>query len=116
MNNVNEVWALAESPLMTRWSKKVNPECPLPEYPRPQMMREQWLNLNGLWDYTIRPKDDIKVENYDGKILVPFPLESALSGVKKKLNPNEKLWYRRYFTLPKEWTEKKILLGNPNIT
>ena len=110
MNNVNEVWAPAESPLMTRWSKKVNPECPLPEYPRPQMIREDWLNLNGLWDYALRPKNDKKVENYDGKILVPFPLESALSGVKKKLNPDEKLWYRRYFTLPKEWAEKKLLL------
>jgi beta-galactosidase/beta-glucuronidase len=110
MNNVNEVWAPINNPLMTRWSKKVNPECPLPEYPRPQMIREQWLNLNGLWDYAIHPKNNKKVENYDGKILVPFPLESALSGVKKKLNPDQKLWYRRNFTFPKEWAEKKILL------
>jgi beta-galactosidase/beta-glucuronidase len=103
-------WVPVENPLMTRWSKDVNPECPLPEYPRPQMIREKWLNLNGLWNYTICPKNREKFNGYEGKILVPFPLESALSGVKKKLNPSEKLYYMTKFTIPKDWKKKKILL------
>ncbi len=73
-------WKPAKGPLMTRWAKEVSPSNAHPEYPRPQMVRKDWLNLNGLWEYAIRPKDEPKLANFDGQILVPFPVESALSG------------------------------------
>ncbi|MHA1508471.1 MAG: glycoside hydrolase family 2 protein [Promethearchaeota archaeon] len=103
-------WEPVKGNLLTRWSKEVNPEQPLPEYPRPQLKREEWLNLNGLWDYSIRPKDEEMVTSFDGKILVPFPLESALSGVKRKLKANQRLWYQRKFNIPSQWKNKNILL------
>ncbi len=106
----NSSWKPVIGQIMTRWASKVDPEVPLPEYPRPQLKRKEWLNLNGSWDYAIRPKDQTDVERFDGKILVPYPLESALSGVKKKLDPKEKLWYHRTFTIPEIWNQKKILL------
>src|SRR5216683_2003478 len=75
----------ADGPLQTRWTKDVSPTNPLPEYPRPQMVRKDWLNLNGQWDYAITAKDDPRPEKFDGKILVPYPIESALSGVMKRV-------------------------------
>lgn len=106
----NQDWKSVEGNIMTRWAKKISPENVLPEYPRPQMVRNKWMNLNGLWDYVIVSKEQKKITNYDGKLLVPYPLESALSGVKKQLLPSEKLWYRRTFTLPEEWTGQHLLL------
>ena len=103
-------WEPVKGNLLTRWSKEVNPEQPLPEYPRPQLNREEWLNLNGLWDYSIRPKEEEMITSFDGKILVPFPLESALSGVKSKLRGNQRLWYQRKFSIPSQWKNKNILL------
>ena len=93
-------WKPANARLMTRWAKDVDPACPLPEYPRPQMTRPSWVNLNGLWDYAVTPKDQPAVLGFEGKILVPFAIESALSGVGRALQPNERLWYRRTFTSP----------------
>ncbi len=71
-------WEPAEGPLKTRWTKDVTPEKALPEYPRPQMVRDKWTNLNGLWQYAIRPKGESQPEKWDGEILVPFCVESAL--------------------------------------
>ena len=105
-----EIWKPIKDQLLTRWVNDIDPHQPLPEYPRPQLERDEWLNLNGLWDYIISPKDVKEVESYDGKILVPYPIESALSGVGKKLKPNQKLWYHRKFIIPENWKEKKILL------
>lgn len=87
--------------LYTRWSKEVleNPDNVLAEYPRPMMVRESYVNLNGKWDYAITDSKE-KVKGYDGQILVPFSPESFLSGVNRQLQPNEYLWYRRY--LPEE--------------
>ncbi|MCY0541668.1 hypothetical protein OVW21_26940, partial [Klebsiella pneumoniae] len=76
---------------MTRWAADVAPERALPEYPRPQMVRDAWQNLNGLWDYAIRPKAEEQPQTWDGQILVPFPVESALSGVMKTVGPDKKL-------------------------
>jgi beta-galactosidase/beta-glucuronidase len=103
-------WRPVPGNIMTRWAKDVTPENVWPEYPRPQMTRREWQNLNGLWDYAIAEKAKSKLQNYDGKILVPFPVESALSGVKRSVRPEELLWYRRIFTIPAGWRGKRILL------
>ena len=100
----------AEGPLLTRWAKDVSAENALPEYPRPQMVRTDWLNLNGLWDYAIKPKDQSQPAEFDGQILVPYPVESALSGVMKPVGPDNRLWYRRTFDIPKKWENKRVLL------
>jgi hypothetical protein len=94
-------WKPADGPLTTPWTAKVRADRPLDEYPRPQMVRSQWTNLNGLWDYAIRPASDETCSQYEGKILAPFPVESALSGVKRPLTPQQRLWYRRTFQTPK---------------
>ncbi len=104
-------WQAAENALFTRWAKEVGPNNVLPEYPRPQLVRDDWMNLNGLWDYAILPREADRVNKFDGKILVPFPLESALSGVKRSLDDNSRLWYRRTVKLPSNWREKRILLN-----
>jgi beta-galactosidase/beta-glucuronidase len=97
---------------MTKWAEEVSPENPLFEYPRPQLRREKWLNLNGLWEYAVRSKEVTdSVSPYDGNILVPFAIESALSGVGIKLHPSERLWYRRKFFMPSEWKNHNILLN-----
>ncbi|MFH1941840.1 MAG: PA14 domain-containing protein [bacterium] len=103
-------WKPAESPLMTRWGKRVSPKNVLPEYPRPQMVRKDWMNLNGLWDFALLNKDENHPEEYAEKILVPFPVESALSGVGKRVSENERVWYRRMFIIPSGWRGKRILL------
>ncbi len=103
-------WAPAKGPLMTKWAKDVSPDNVHPEYPRPQMVRKDWHNLNGLWDYAITPKDAPKPEKFDGEIMVPFPVESALSGVMKPVGEDKKLWYRRTFEIPDNWKNQKILL------
>lgn len=94
-------WKIAPGPLLTRWAKDVTPEKALPEYPRPQMVRKDWTNLNGLWDYAIAPKADAAPASYQGKILVPYPAESALSGVMKMVGAENKLWYHRSFEAPR---------------
>ena len=103
-------WQPAKGPLLTRWARDISPKNAHPEYPRPQMVRKEWRNLNGLWDYAIRPKDEGKPANFDGKILVPFPVESALSGVMKPVGDQNRLWYRRTFTVPTGWSGKRVLL------
>jgi len=83
--------------LLTRWGKALDHGNPLPEYPRPQFMREGWLNLNGVWDYAIRKQDE-PFAGYQGEIVVPFSPEARLSGVGRGLGPDETLYYRRAFT------------------
>lgn len=103
-------WAAKKGPLMTRWAKDVSPEKVLPEYPRPQMVRKEWVNLNGLWQYAVRPKAEDKAEKWDGQILVPFAIESALSGVMKTVKSDERLWYRRTFARPAMQKDGRLLL------
>ena len=95
--------------LKTRWAAEVTPKNVWQEYPRPQMERADWLNLNGLWDYAIRPKGQW-VDKYDGKILVPFCVESSLSGVQKYVGKDNELWYQREFEVPSKWKDKRVLL------
>lgn len=108
-------YAPAGDSLKTRWASEITPENVWQEYPRPQMAREDWLNLNGLWDYAIRSKDvnsidEIFVDQLDGKILVPFCVESALSGVQKYVGKDNVLWYQREFEVPKSWKGKHFIL------
>ena len=93
-------WKPAAGHIMTQWADKVDPHNVLPEYPRPQLVRDNWVNLNGLWDYAVTKKDDPQPSGFAGKILVPFCIESALSGVKRKFTPGDRLWYCRTFTAP----------------
>jgi hypothetical protein len=99
----------AAGPLATRWAKEVSPENALPEYPRPQMVRKDWRNLNGLWQLEFGTVGDSAPVGKDlaKHILVPFPVESALSGVMKQA---DRLWYRRTFTVPQMWQGLRILL------
>ena len=103
-------WHLQPIPLQTRWAKEVEPTNALPEYPRPQMVRSSWINLNGLWDYAITAKGDLMPIQYTGKILVPYSIESALSGVKRGLLPSDNLWYRLTIQRPKTKTGDRVLL------
>ncbi|MCP4710520.1 MAG: glycoside hydrolase family 2 [Planctomycetes bacterium] len=100
-----------KSRLMTRWAKEVTPENVHSEYPRPMMARGDWMNLNGLWDYVIAPRQADKPDKFSGKILAPFAIESALSGVQKTVGQNNQLWYRRTFEIPEGWAGKQILLN-----
>ena len=109
--NRNEIdWKVAENPILTKWSSDVDPLKPWLQYPRPDLKRNRWINLNGLWEYAIIAKDT-KPEKWDGTILVPYPVESALSGVKKRVSENENLWYKRSFNIPSVWSKKHILLN-----
>lgn len=97
--------------LVTRWAGDVNPEAPLPEYPRPQLARDKWLNLNGYWNYAIRPKGDLPPAPWDGRIVVPYPVESMLSGVQRQVGEKNMLWYRRTFDVPDDWKGQRVLLN-----
>jgi beta-galactosidase/beta-glucuronidase len=106
----SQCWKPAGNKLMTPWGEKLDAGNPMPEYPRPQMARDQWKNLNGLWDYAIVAKGNYFPFSYDGKILVPFAVESSLSGVQKTVGKDNELWYRKTFLIPSDWKNKKIIL------
>ena len=103
-------WKSAGDKLKTEWADKIDPNKVLPEYPRPLMERTEWLNLNGLWDYAILPLVSKEPSQFDGKILVPFAVESSLSGVQKTVGEYNELWYKRTFTIPAAWKGRNILL------
>ena len=102
-------WAIKKAPLATKWVQDINVNHPLPEYPRPQMVRKDWINLNGLWQFKSgKLGDNVPFgEILPGKILVPFPVESALSGV---MEHHEKVWYRRTFLIPAKWEGNRVLM------
>lgn len=99
-----------KSPIETAWARLVSPANALPEYPRPQLVRTEWMNLNGRWDYAIMPGSSGRPDQWSGQILVPFPAESALSGVMKPVSEQERLWYRRTFTVPNGWRGRRVRL------
>lgn len=103
-------WAPAGDRIKTAWADQIDPDHVLPEYPRPIMERKEWKNLNGLWEYAVRPIGKSFPKNYEGNILVPFCIESSLSGVGRRLNEKEELWYKRNFQVPSSWKGKDVLL------
>jgi beta-galactosidase/beta-glucuronidase len=102
-------WKSAAGPLATQWVKDVSPTNALPEYPRPQMTRKLWQNLNGLWQFRAAKEDELPPIGKDlsAKILVPYPPESALSGL---MRHEDRMWYRRTFDVPKKWAGNHVLL------
>jgi beta-galactosidase/beta-glucuronidase len=99
-----EKWNPVGDKIKTAWSSQVDSTTPWPEYPRPTLVRQQWLNLNGLWDYAITSMDEAQsFQKSEGQILVPFAVESSLSGVQRSVNSDETLWYRTNFKIPADW-------------
>lgn len=111
VNSSAKEWKVNPAPLMTPWTQQVDPQNVLPEYPRPQMKREEWCNLNGVWQFQAAefgepaPFDQTLGE----QILVPFPWQSALSGIRRMI-PTQRAWYRRLFKIPETWKNQTILL------
>ena len=97
--------------MITPWADLVDSISVLGEYPRPIMEREDWMSLNGYWDYAICDSGMVCPDTYDGRILVPFCVESYLSGVEKPVTKDSELWYHRTFTIPEEWAGKHIILN-----
>ena len=102
-------WAPAGDRIRTPWADQVNPGNSHPEYPRPQMTRQAWKSLNGLWDYAITEADAQQPATPDGQILVPFCVESSLSGVGRRVGADSALWYRRNFKVPGSWKDRILL-------
>lgn len=103
-------WQPVGDKLKTRWASKIDVNNVLPEYPRPIMERGEWQNLNGLWEYAIQPVGKSKPTTFDGNILVPFAVESNLSGVQRGVGKGSELWYQREFTVSPKWRNNKVLL------
>ena len=102
-------WQPVGKEIKTSWAAEVTPENVHQEYPRPQMVRQTWQNLNGLWDYAITSVEETSFTS-EGKILVPFAVESSLSGVGRRITKENNLWYERTFTVPGKWKGQEILL------
>ena len=96
--------------MLTRWGRNLDRSAVLNDYPRPQMVRENWTSLNGTWSYAITSRRDPQPVSWDGDILVPFCVDSALSGVKKALSPEDRLWYRRTLSVPGAWEGQRVIL------
>jgi beta-galactosidase/beta-glucuronidase len=104
-----QAWQPAAGPLQTRWAKDVSPQNAHPEYPRPQLVRKEWLNLNGVWGFEMTT-NDAQPTVFPAEILVPFPVESALSGIMKPVSEQDRLWYRRTFDIPRSWIGRRVVL------
>ena len=120
-------WEKKTAPLMTKWAEDVSPDNVLPEYPRPQLVRADWMNLNGVWEFELVTGITNRIDSSEWKgcamsvfrdvksgrklpreILVPFPVESALSGVMER---GEYMKYRRTFKIPQGWGGKRVRLN-----
>jgi hypothetical protein len=102
-------WQMLQAPLMTQWASQIDTNNPLPEYPRPQLVRTDWTNLNGIWQFQPGATNDAVPtgQTLSSQILVPYPMESAISGV---MQYHEFSWYRRTFTVPPAWSSRHIIL------
>jgi hypothetical protein len=102
-------WRIGTPALTTPWTGDVSPTNALPEYPRPQLTRPDWRNLNGLWEWSAAtPGEQPPIgRTLAEKVLVPYPIESALSGLQKH---EDRMWYRRTFTVPDNWKGKRLVL------
>ncbi len=96
--------------LDTPWTSSVDLEAPLPAYPRPQLRRDNWQNLNGRWQYVVTPRDAAQPTDFQNEIIVPFAIESSLSGVQQTLLPEDRLWYRRSFEVTSVEPGQRLLL------
>ncbi|WP_430438142.1 glycoside hydrolase family 2 protein [Pontibacter chitinilyticus] len=105
-------WHVVARKITTPWTDKVDPANPLPEYPRPQLVRDDWQSLNGLWQYAVQPKaqQETAPATFEGHILVPYPIESALSGVGKLVGNDNVLWYKKVITVPSKLRKQNVLL------
>jgi beta-galactosidase/beta-glucuronidase len=110
LTNAFAQWQPAGDKIKTTWAEKIDVNNVLSEYPRPMMERADWQNLNGLWDYAILKAGSAEPSNFDGKILVPFAVESSLSGVMKTVGDENELWYKRSFNVPVNWKGKKVMV------
>lgn len=104
-------WTPKPSPMTTPWTNQVPVDNPLPEYPRPQLTRPDWANLNGVWDFAVTGADAGQPATFPEQIRVPFAAESALSGIQRKITQNDKLWYKRTFTVPSNWNGRRVQLN-----
>lgn len=109
-NMLSAQWQPAGDKIKTQWAETLKTDNVLSEYPRPIMTRADWKNLNGLWEYSIEEFGNPKPKKFEGDILVPFAVESSLSGVMKEVGASKELWYQTNFAIPKNWKEKNILL------
>ena len=103
-------WKPIGDKIKTAWAEQINPNQVLPEYPRPIMQRTDWQNLNGLWNYAVIDKGAALPAAYEGQILVPFAIESSLSGVGQRINEKQELVYQRTFDIPASWRGRQVLL------
>lgn len=104
-------WEPAGKKMKTPWAEKVTADNVWQEYPRPQFERSEWQNLNGLWEYSILKKNQAQPIKYAGEILVPFCVESSLSGVMGEVTPDDRIWYKRTFEIPADWKGKDVILN-----
>ena len=111
VNAAETEWSPKGDKIKTEWADKLTPDNVWQSYPRPQLTRAEWMNLNGLWNYSVTGHDVKKKSvEYSGQILVPFAIESSLSGVMKSFLPTDKLWYKRNFSIDEKWKNKDIIL------
>ena len=103
-------WTPKPAPMTTPWTDQVSVDNPLPEYPRPQLTRPDWANLNGIWDFAVTSADAGRPASFPEQIRVPFVAESALSGIQRRITQNDKLWYKRTFTVPAGWDGRRVQL------
>ncbi|SDD90265.1 glycoside hydrolase family 2 [Streptomyces prasinopilosus] len=103
-------WTPKPAPMTTPWTGQVPVDTPLPEYPRPQLTRPDWANLNGIWDFAVTSADAGRPASFPQQIRVPFVAESALSGIQRRITQNDKLWYKRTFTVPAGWDGRRVQL------
>jgi len=110
-NLLAQNWVPAGDKIKSKWADDVSSDNVWKEYPRPQLERSGWKNLNGLWEYALIKKDQPMPQKYQGQILVPFCIESSLSGVGKSMMPDDRLWYKKEFQIPSDWQSKSVILN-----